>query len=375
MADGRAEGAVSEPGTSSLGACFHRRGLPLVALPSGGMVCERFSSPSEEHLATRRGVGIFDFSFMGWWAFRGTQALACLQRLQTRDLRALAPGRLCYTLVCRADGSVEIDATVWRVDADSWWLFTGRRSDAAWLRAHAAAFGLELSFRGDHHAVIAVQGPSSPQLVEQVLGAGGGEISYFAFRELRFEGARMWIGRLGYTGELGYELLVPVAQAARLWSLLAEQPFDGERRECGMQAANALRIEAGFIHFAHELAAPVWPAELGLARLLRHDPPDFKGAGEALRRVPDAGRRLVGVRLVAGGEPPPGSSRIRLTSEASSPLFGGPLGLAFVGRDLAHGRIVGLDDGRVGRIVNLPFRASTSGRNPRATLSARSVLP
>lgn len=350
-----------------LSGLFDERGIEQAELPSGGSVPVRFSSPMDEHLATRHGVGLFDFSFMGWWAFTGPEARECLQRLQTRDLRMLEPGKLCYTLLCREDGSVLIDATVWCLRADQYWLFTGRRSDFAHLQRCARDFDVELSVLSDTYAVIAVQGPASGELLEQTLRASVIGLPYFAFRHCTLEGRAMWIGRLGYTGALGYELLVSSRQAAMLWSRLAEAPFAAERLECGMQAANSLRIEAGFIHFAHELEQPVLPAELGLSRLLRVTPDGFIGQ-DALRRIPTAPRRLAGVcigptlprepdgRLAYAGK------LVHLTSEAFSPVFGRALGLALVERNAEPGGVVHTDDGRSGELVSLPFRAPTSAQ-------------
>ncbi|MEP6655842.1 MAG: aminomethyltransferase family protein [Betaproteobacteria bacterium] len=350
-----------------LSAFFERRGIEQAELPSGGSVPVRFSSPVNEHLATRRGVGLFDFSFMGWWSFAGPEACECLQRLQTRDLRGLEPGKVCYTLLCRGDGSVLIDATVWCLRPDQYWLFTGRRSDVAHLQQCARDFDVELSVLSGTHAIIAVQGPASAGLLEQTLPASVNGLRYFAFRPGTLEGDTMWIGRLGFTGELGYELLVSSQQAAMLWSRLVEVPFAAERRECGMQAANSLRIEAGFIHFAYELERPVLPVELGLSRLLRVTPDGFIGQ-DALRRTPTAPRRLAGVSIGTTGRREPDrrldhpGTLVHLTSEAFSPLFGRTLGLALVERTAEPGGVVHTEDGRSGELVRLPFRAPTSAQ-------------
>src|SRR4051812_38641516 len=92
-----------------------------------------------QHLATRRSAGLFDFSFMGGWEIDGPGALAFLQHLQTRDLTTLRPGRIAYTLLCRDDGSVFIDATVWCHAHQKYWLFTGRRSDEIHIAGGASA--------------------------------------------------------------------------------------------------------------------------------------------------------------------------------------------------------------------------------------------
>ena len=92
-----------------------------------------YTDAAEEHLATRRSCGLFDFSFMSHFEIAGANARVFLDRLQTRNLAGLAPGRIAYTLLLRPDGTVFIDATVWCLAPDRYWLFTGRRSDFAFV--------------------------------------------------------------------------------------------------------------------------------------------------------------------------------------------------------------------------------------------------
>ena len=84
------------------------------------------------HLATRSAAGLFDFSFMGHFEISGPGARAFLERVQTRNLAQLAPGRIYYTLLLRQDGSVFNDATLWCLAPERYWLFTGRPGDRAW---------------------------------------------------------------------------------------------------------------------------------------------------------------------------------------------------------------------------------------------------
>ena len=338
---------------------FARRGIAQAPLPDGGSIALRFTSPADEHLAARRGVGLFDFSFMGWWQFSGREAGVCLERLQTRELAALAPGKGCYTLLCREDGSVFIDATVWCLGSERYWLFTGRRTDASHLAACASSFDVDVQALFDRYAVIAVQGPASAALLARALPQCGPEsLSFFAFRPLAIDGYDGWIARLGYTGELGYELLVTDAAAVPLWNRLMQVPIDGVRLECGMEAANSLRIEAGFIHFACELRERVFPAELGLSRLVRTGNAEFIGA-PALRRAGQPTRRLAGIVLAHREESdciaPLSSPRVHLTSDAWSPVFERALGLAFVDASLDRDARVSIDDGRTGVVARLPF--------------------
>jgi aminomethyltransferase len=356
-----------------LSAYFAERGIALQSLPGGGAIPLRFSDPAKEHLATRRSAGLFDFSFMGWWEVTGRNALRFLQFLQTRNLRELEPGRLCYTLLCRHDGSVFVDATIWCHDRDRYWIFTGRPSDEKHLADCAQGFAVEITALAQSHAIIAAQGPSSATLLERMLPGSVTDLRYYGFRRRRFEHDDVWIARLGYTGELGYEILVSARDAVRVWQCLATSVARGEVSECGFEAADSLRIEAGFIHFARELETRVFPAEVSLSRLVVLHHGDFIGR-EALRETGgQSHRRLAGFEVDADAHRSmyrvPGRSVVHVTSEAFSPIFGRVLGLGFVERHLENGAIVYTADGRRARLCRLPFR------DPARALSRQWVGP
>jgi len=312
-----------------------------------------YTDAAEEHLATRRACGLFDFSFMGHFEVAGAGARAFLDRLQTRNLSALAPGRIAYALLLRPDGTVFIDATVWCLADDRYWLFTGRPSDFAFVAEAAGEAGVALSDLSGANAVLAVQGPESARVLERHLGAVPG-VRFFGFCELVIAGVPVTIGRLGYSGELGYELIVPVDAAGAIWRELAT-----DARECGFDAANSLRIESGYILFTNELSRPVNPFELGLERLVSFGGRAFNGS-EALHALRWLGpeRRLVGLEGFAHRAPSTldGLSRVEVTSWIRSPTFGRELALGFAPAEAAApGTLVSASEREVGRICRLPF--------------------
>jgi len=314
-----------------------------------------YTDAVEEHLATRASCGLFDFSFMSHFEVAGANARAFLDRLQTRNLSALAPGRIAYTLLLRPDGTVFIDATLWCVAPDRYWLFTGRRSDSGFVAEAVRERDVVLLDRSSEHAVLALQGPQSARALERHLGAAPG-LAYFGFRGATLAGVPVTIGRLGYSGELGYELIVPNDAALALWRQLA-----ADARECGFDAANSLRIESGYILFSNELARPVNPLELGLERLVSSDGRPFTG-GDALRatRGRKPARRLVGLdRLAEAGRPPSAAADLpqaEVTSRAFSPVFGRELALGFVPSAAAWpGELIAFGDSGRARVARLPF--------------------
>ena len=288
-------------------------------------------SSVEEHLATRRAAGLFDFSFMGLYEFPD---IASAQRVQTRPLAALAPGQLAYTLLLKDDGAVLIDATVWRLDAGRFWLFTGRRS----------SFGGR--DRSGEHAILALQGPASGRILSRLVGAD----AVAALRYFHFMQNPMLVARLGFSGELGYELLVPAAEAPALRQTLLDAGRVDGLRECGGAAADSLRIESGYVLFDREIDGRANPSELGLERL----------AGKSF----EVRKKLVGLEILDG----PAPARLpaaEVTSECVSPTLGRPIALGYAGAEISAGNAVRLADGRLARVARLPFY-DPERRRPRA---------
>ncbi len=279
-------------------------------------------SAAEEHLATRRAAGLFDFSFMGLYEFDDKSEL---QALQTHDLDALAPGRIAYTLLLKEDGAVLIDATVWRLDAARFWLFTGRRR---------ACGGRD---RSGELAILALQGPASGRILAKLIGRDAVLLlKYFHFIEKPIR-----VGRIGYSGELGYELLVPADEEPALRRRLLRLGAGEGLRECSWAAADSLRIESGYVLFDREVDGKANPRELGLERL----------ASE--RRDFMLSRKLVGLEILDH----PGRAdlpRAEVTSECLSPTFAKTLALGFVAPGVAAGSLV-RTNGRSARVCALPF--------------------
>jgi hypothetical protein len=212
---------------------------------------------------------------MGLYEFSETPAL---DRLQTRRLADLAPGQAAYTLLLNEDGSVFNDATVWSMGSDRWWLFTGRRSDFARFRDHARD-------RSGEYAIFALQGPLSGRVLSRLVGEEGvRRLKYFRFIETK----GMLVARLGYSGELGYELLVPAAEEQALRASLLDAGRAAGLCECTFEAADSLRIESGYVLFDREIDGRTNPRELGLERLVNRP------------RAFAFSRKLVGFEILEG---------------------------------------------------------------------------
>lgn len=341
------------------------RGIAAVEVAPGVPTPLRFADPLLEHAATRRDAGLFDFSFMACFDIAGPDAMRYLERVQTRRLHAMAPGEIFYTLLCRSDGTVLNDATVWCRARGHYTLFTGRRSDDAHLAQSGHGLDVEVRDRSEARAACAVQGPRALQVLQAALPGHDWEtLGYFRFRTVDFGGVPCDIARLGYTGEAGFEAVTDASMAATLWQRLARAGAALGLAECGFEAADTLRIEAGFILFSRELVQHVTPHELGLGRLVATSGPAFGGA-RALspRRWRAPGRRLVGLLLDAADDAPATALREEvplpggavLTSACRSPRLGRWIGLGFVTPEDAHpGTRVATGERRA-TVARLPF--------------------
>jgi aminomethyltransferase len=349
--------------TTAFARFLHTRCAATLTLAPGIATPRYFSDPRHEHLATRRAAGLFDFSFMCCADIAGPASAAFLASLQTRALDGLAAGRIAYTLLLRDDGTVLNDATVWRLGHDHYWLFVGRRGDFDHIADSARGFNVTVTDISQQHAVIALQGSASRRIIERCFAGRPVTLPYYGVEQLRFADGDCRLARIGYSGETGYEFVVADAAAPSLWRALCAAGEDSGLLECGFDAIDTLRIEAGHLLFTRELAAPVTPLELGLTRLIDFHAHDFHGA-PALRsrRWLPLQRRLAGLlpdnQTTSPASLPdylaPGCGT--LTSVCWSPVFERTLGIGFVGADDAYpGSAITLADGTRARVARLPF--------------------
>lgn len=370
---------------SVLTESFLRTGVEMCEVFPGISVPEIFSHLAKEHRAVRQSVGLFDFSFMWAAELTGRDVLTLVAKLQPRRVDAMRPGQIIYTLLCRDDGTVLNDATLWCHSPDRFWLFTGRPSDRHHVREVASNLSVSIRELSGRLSVLAIQGPNSPRLLSRLCGDDlVSDLRFFRFQSADILGWSSTVGRLGYSGELGYEIIVDQEHGEYVWDHLLEFGLDSGLVECGFATADTLRIESGFILFANELRHPVTPYMLGMERFLQRGagyvgaealrgmartPPPVKLVGLMLhddQRSGSAGHRSVSDHDFDVLEP--GTALV--TSECWSPAFRSRLMLAFVKYGNHHpGSTVRLPHGGAATVTRLPFY-DPSRRMPRRRLNA-----
>jgi aminomethyltransferase len=264
-----------------------------------------------EHTAVRTAVGLFDVSHLGTGTVRGPGAAALINESLTNDLGRIGPGQAQYTLCCLPDGGPDaggvVDDLIVYLHADDDVLLVPNAANAAEVlgRIEAAApEGVTVTDRHEEVAVLAVQGPRSPEVLAAVgLSA---DLDYMSFTDGRETGG-VTVCRTGYTGEHGYELLVEAERAAEMWDELLRAGEPAGIRPCGLGARDTLRTEMGYPLHGHELSRQITPVQARAGWAVGWKKPAFWGR-EALLAEKETGpaRLLWGLKASGRGIPRPG---------------------------------------------------------------------
>ncbi len=266
-----------------------------------------YGSQIEEHHAVRRDAGMFDVSHMCVVDLKGPQTGDFLRRLLANDVgRLTTPGKALYSCMLQDDGGVIDDLIVYYMNS-TWYravVNAGTRDkDLAWMRRQAPAEGLEIIERTDL-AMIAVQGPQAREKAVTVLPAEGRDaamaLDIFYGVPIQTENGELFVARTGYTGEDGWEIMVPAASAATLWNNLIKAGI----ASCGLGARDTLRLEAGMNLYGSDMDESKHPLESGLGWTVAWKPADRAFVGRpALEAIKAAGspNKFVGLVLEERG--------------------------------------------------------------------------
>jgi aminomethyltransferase len=356
--------------TTALNAVHRALGARMVDFGGWDMPLH-YGSQVDEHHAVRRGAGMFDVSHMRVVDLHGNGSdapRAFLRHALANDVGKLAkPGKALYSCLLREDGGVLDDLIACFVREDWFRLVVNAATagkDVAWLQALAAerAPGLRIVPRDDL-AILAVQGPKARDNVWRAVPgseAATKDLAPFHAASAATPEGELFIARTGYTGEDGFEIVVPAADAVTLWQALR----DAGVTPCGLGARDTLRLEAGMNLYGQDMDESVSPLESGLGWTV-----DMKGerdfVGRAALLAKPASRRLVGLVLQDAGGVLRAHQSVQtahgpgeITSGTFSPTMKKSIALARLPAAVADGDGVRVDvRGRLlgARVVKPPF--------------------
>ncbi len=321
-----------------------------------------YGSQVEEHHAVRRDAGMFDVSHMCAADVSGDQALAFLQYLLANDVARVAAGKALYSCMLNEQGGVVDDLIVYVLDGFYRVVVNAGTADkdVAWMQARSQGFAVDIKVRRDL-GIIAVQGPNAREkalpLLPQAYRAPAAELGVFEC----VGDAQGLIGRTGYTGEDGFECILPVDDLPALWDALVTAGV----APCGLGARDTLRMEAGMNLYGQDMDETITPLQAGLGWTVAWQPEarDFVGR-KALEQQKAAGQlpRFVGLVLEGRGimrahqvvDTPAGPGEV--TSGGFSPTAGVSIALARIPRgDFDRVEIQIRNKNVPARVVKAPF--------------------
>ncbi|HZC26334.1 MAG TPA: glycine cleavage system aminomethyltransferase GcvT [Actinopolymorphaceae bacterium] len=307
----------------------------------------------KEHLAVRSGVGVFDVSHLGKATVAGPAAAAYVDAALSNALAKIGPGHAQYTLCCDdASGGIVDDLIAYFVGPDEMFLVPNAANCAevvARLAAQAPA-GVEVVDRHESYAILAVQGPRSDDLLESI-GLPAGH-AYMSFVQSSWKGSPVTVCRTGYTGERGYELVVPVDAAVGLWDALLSPTSSYDAVPCGLGARDTLRTEMGYPLHGQDISLDVTPVQARLGWAVGWKKPAFWGRSVLVaEREAGPSRRLLGLLSTGRGIPRPGMAVVgtdgeplgTVTSGTFSPTLRVGVGLALLAGGTGEGSQVAVD--------------------------------
>jgi len=299
------ETAVGTLRKTPLNPVHRELGAKMVAFGGWEMPVE-YSGLIAEHMAVRTAAGVFDVSHMGELEVEGPGALPFLQRVTSNNAGKLADGQAQYSALPLPSGAPADDVIVYRRGPERFLLVVNAgniEKDLRWLEKQAPA-QCTVTNRSDEYALIALQGPKSPQILQGLTSVDLSTLRYYNFADGDVAGHPATVARTGYTGEDGFELFVPPDRAADLWRKLLEAGKEAGLVPAGLGARDTLRLEAKMCLYGNEMDETTTLVEAGLGWIVSLDEGkgDFVGRGVLEAQKKDgAPRKLVGFEMVDRG--------------------------------------------------------------------------
>jgi len=268
--------------------------------------CRYLLNHEPEYHALRHAAALIDVTPLFKYEIRGKDSSRLIHRMMVRDHSRLRVGRVAYTCWCDDSGKVIDDGTVSRLD-EHHYRITAAEPTFRWLEHLAGSLAVRIEDSSRKLAVLALQGPTSRALLQQLTGFDLSSLRYFCVTRADLEGIPVWISRTGYTGDLGYEIWTATAHALRLWDCLIHTGTSYGLRPAGLDALDMVRIEAGYIMLEVDYysaqkeileSRKSTPYELGLGWMVQLERDLFVGQ-RALRAEAERGAAwaLVGLDL------------------------------------------------------------------------------
>lgn len=280
--------------------CLYDKHVALGALisPFGGFDMPiQYSNITDEHLAVRQHVGIFDVSHMGEVEITGKDAEKFVQHIFTNDISGAPAGKIFYGMMLYPEGGCVDDLLVYCEGDGKFFLVINAANidkDVDWIKEQAKDYDVTIDHQSDYYGQIAVQGPEAEAVITKELGLEVADLVFYTFKKIAVDGETIIVSRTGYTGEDGFEIYGSHKYIVQAWVKL----IDAGVKPCGLGCRDTLRFEVGLPLYGDELSKDISPIMAGLGMFAKLDKEEFIGK-EALVKQKDDGvtKKLVGIAL------------------------------------------------------------------------------
>jgi len=254
-----------------------------------------YAGITEEHIAVRTNMGIFDVSHMGEFIIEGQDALPFVNYLVT-NIIPLDTAKVSYSLMCDESGYVVDDLLVYVINEEKVLLVVNAGNidkDFAWVEKQAASFKVTAKNISESIAQIAIQGPLVKDIIDQIIGVPGDDLSFMTYKQVPYQDGHVIFSKTGYTGEDGFEIYGDPKYIDILW----DKAIQCGVVPCGLGARDTLRFEANLPLYGHEISESINPVEAGLNFAIKLDK-DFIGRDALVQYKENPTRKVVGIELL-----------------------------------------------------------------------------
>lgn len=306
----------------------------------------QYSGLTDEHIAVRESVGVFDVSHMGEFILRGENVVDLLQKISTNDASKLVPGKVQYSCMPNGEGGIIDDLLIYCLSEDTFMLVVNASNiekDWQWIADHND-MGVEMEDISERTCLLAVQGPKAADALESLTEIDLQNMKYYTFEKGVFADTdNVLVSATGYTGSGGFELYFNNEHAETIWKAIMEAGERFEIKPAGLGARDTLRLEKGFCLYGNDIDDDTSPIEAGLGWITKFSK-DFIDA-DRLKDQKENGvkRKLVAFTMIDRGIPRKdypildnsGKQIGKVTSGTSSPSLKQGIGMGYVEVDQA----------------------------------------
>ncbi len=267
----------------------------------------QYEGVNAEHETVRNNVGVFDVSHMGNFFVQGPDALNFLQYITSNDVSKLQPGKVQYSCFPNENGGIVDDLLVYQLDKDKYMLVVNGANidkDWKWVNRFASDYDVQLQNLSDQYAILAVQGPKSPELLQRMAGDSANlkDLKFYTWTKADLAGHKnILVSATGYTGEKGYEIYVDNQYAEDVWDELFEKGKDLGIKPVGLGARDTLRLEKAYCLYGNDIDDNTSPIEAGLGWITKFTKKFINSENLKKQKEEGVSKKLVGFKLKEKG--------------------------------------------------------------------------